>query len=202
MLRVSSFIISLVFSFSIYSQIGDSTVNKKSSLGFSFGMNQSALFNSNKTDELQIHNALGFRLGVLSSFIISEQWALVPKAELSFNYGKIIENNVSYRVDPNNLDFMTHLKYKYKGYDKKVKLYSYFGPNLRIPLPNEYSVVTYNTQPSLAIDFGVGVDIDNQYFRFSPELRFSGGLTDIRANPSGKMLRGSNAALVLSFSSK
>lgn len=202
MLRISSFLIAIFLFTTQYAQTNDSTSRKKASFGFNLGLNQSALFNSYDSSDIQIQNAPGFRLGVTASFPISKRWSVDPKMELSFNYGKITESNTTYRVDPNNLDFMTHFKYNMKGYDGKAKPFLYFGPNVRVPLNGEFNGVTYETQTSLAIDFAFGVDIDLKHFLLSPELRFSGGVTDIRENPSGKMLRGSNAALVLCFSGK
>lgn len=197
-------ILLMVISFNGYSQSScDSVCKYKPSFGFNIGFNQSVLFNSNATDEIQIQNKPGFRLGVLSSFPITKQWSIDPKAELSFNFSSVIDNNVKYRVDPYNLDFMTHFKYQFKTGKGKIKSYCYLGPNLRVPLSGqEFDELTYDTQASLAGDFAFGFDIDIDYFIISPEIRFSGGLTDIRKNPSGQMLRGSNAAFVLNFSGK
>lgn len=196
---MSSMLLAVLFSGFIYSQKCDSTFRYRPSFGFNLGLNQSVLYNSGNTDELQIKNAPGFRLGVVSSFPIRERWAIAPKAELSFNFGSITEDNVKYRIDPNNLDFMVHVKYNFKGAYNKVKPYCYFGPDVRVPLNGEFSGIAYDTQTSLAFDFSFGVDVDMKYFLMSPEIRFSGGLTDIRTEASGSMLRGSNAAFVLNF---
>jgi hypothetical protein len=69
-------------------------------------------------DELQIKNAPGFRLGVFAEFPISKRWAVSPKTELSFNYGRVIINDVGYRVDPVNLDLCYTLSTNLSG--KKV----------------------------------------------------------------------------------
>jgi hypothetical protein len=172
------------------------------SFGFNVGLNQSVLFNSNATEELEIQNAPGFRLGVLLSFPIFEKWSIDPKAELSFNYSRIIEGNINYRVDPNNLDFMVHMKYDLGYWKGKIQPYCYLSPNIRVPLSGEeIDEPTYDTKIALAADFAFGLDIDLGHFNISPEIRFSGGLTDIRRNPYGNILRGSNAAFVLNFSS-
>jgi hypothetical protein len=202
MLRVSSVMIALLFSCFIYSQEKDNTTKYSPSFGFNVGLNYSALYNSNQTEELEIFNAPGFRLGVLANFPISERWSISPKSELSFNYSNIIQDNVQYRVDPNNIDFMIHFKHRFKGYNNKVTPYFYFGPNLRTPMAREQDFLALDTRLSLAFDFAFGVDIELKEFIISPELRFSGGLTDIRTNPEGKMLRGSNTALVINFTSK
>jgi hypothetical protein len=131
-------------------------------------------------DELQIKNAPGFRLGVFAEFPISKRWAVSPKTELSFNYGRVIINDIGYRVDPVNLDLILHFKHKFKSYDGKVKPFINFGPNFRTPLNSNFEGAYLDTKVSLAADFGFGLEIDLNHFYLSPELRFSGGLTDIQ----------------------
>lgn len=201
MLRVSSLFLVFFISLSFFSQESDTSLKYKPSFGFNFGTNYSALWNYNATDELQIKNGFGFRLGVTSSFHLKRNWFIDPKIELSFNNASITEDNVTYQVDPNNLNFMTHFKYRMKGYNGMVKPYCYFGPNLRVPLPGE-DVNAYATRTTLSLDFAFGVDIELKHFNISPELRFSGGLMDVRQNPVGTTLRGSNAAFVIGFSGK
>jgi outer membrane protein W len=203
MKSVSSVLLALVFTGVTYAQESDNTSKYKPLFGFNFGLNQSLIYNSNAVDELQIKNALGFRLGVFAEFPISKRWAVSPKTELSFNYGRVIINDVGYRVDPVNLDLMLHFKHKFKWDEgSKVQPFMNFGPNFRTPLNSNFEGTYLDTTVSLAADFGFGLEIDVKYFYFSPELRFSGGLTDIRKNPSGNILRGSNAVLILNFSGK
>lgn len=76
------------------------------------------------------------------------------------------------------------------------------GPNIRTPLNSNFDGVYLDTKPAIAADFGFGLEIDANYFLIAPELRFSAGLTDIRTNPSGNVLRGSNAVLTLNFIGK
>lgn len=202
MSRINSVLVIFCFSFSLFSQDVDSISKRKHSFGFNVGANYSALYNSNATSELQITNAPGFRLGVFADFPISKQWSIAPKSEISFNYSSIIDNNVKYRVDPYNLNFMAHFKYFFKGYNNIARPYITFGPNLRTPIQGSFKGTTYDTKLALNMDFAFGVQIEAKHFLISPELRFSGGLTDIRRNPEGKILRGSNASLIINFSSK
>ena len=185
-----------------YAQEGDITSKYKPLFGFNAGLNQSLIYNSNAVDELEIKNAPGFRLGVFAEFPISKRWAVSPKTELSFNYGRVIINDIGYRVDPVNLDLILHFKHKFKSYDGNVKPFMNFGPNFRAPLNSNFEGAYLDTRVSLAADFGFGLEIDLNHFYLSPELRFSGGLTDIRHNPSGNILRGSNAVLTLNFTGK
>ena len=199
---MSSMLFALFFTGAMYAQESDETSKYKPLFGFNFGLNQSAIYNSNAVDELQIKNAPGFRLGVFAEFPISKRWAVSPKTELSFNYGRVTINDLVYRVDPTNLDLMLHFKHKFKWDEGRVQPYMNFGPNFRTPLNSNFEGAHLDTKISLAADFGFGVQFDLKHFYFSPELRFSGGLTDIRTNPSGTILRGSNAVLSLNFSGK
>lgn len=203
MKRISSMLFALIFAGVTYAQEGDITTKYKPLFGFNFGLNQSLIYNSNAVDELQIKNAPGFRLGVFAEFPISKRWAVSPKTELSFNYGRVAINDVGYRVDPVNLDLMLHFKHKFKWDEgSKVQPFMNFGPNFKTPLNSNFEGTYLDTKVSLAGDFGFGIEIDVKHFYLSPELRFSGGITDIRRNPSGNILRGSNAVLVLNFSGK
>jgi hypothetical protein len=202
MKRISSMLLALIFTGLTYAQESDIATKYKPLLGFNFGLNQSVIYNSNAVDELQIKNAPGFRLGVFAEFPISKRWAVSPKTELSFNYGRVLINDIGYRVDPVNLDLILHFKHKFKSYDGNVKPFINFGPNFRTPLNSNFEGAYLDTKLSLAADFGFGLEIDLNHFYLSPELRFSGGLTDIRQYPSGNILRGSNAVLTLNFTGK
>jgi len=202
MRKISSMLLALISAGVLYAQECDTAAKYRPLFGFNVGLNQSAIYNSNAVDELQIINAPGFRIGVFAEFPISKRWSISPKSELSFNYGKITENDITYRVDPHNIDLMLHFKHRFKASYGKVQPYANFGPNFRTPLKENYNGVAYDTKLALAADIGFGLEIDVNHFYISPELRFSGGLTDIRKNPSGQTLRGSNAVLSINFTGK
>lgn len=176
-------------------------LKRKPSLGFNFGLNYSLLNNGDAKDELQIENAPGFRLGLVSDYPISKRFSIAPKAELSFNYANVTQNGIRYRADKYTLEGMVHFKYD-MGYKGKYKSYCYIGPNFRTPLHKAGEFTDLNSRSTVAIDFGFGVDMQFKNFTMSPELRFSAGIMDIRKEPQGKMLRGSNASLILNFTSK
>jgi outer membrane protein W len=202
MLRINSCMLILLASVNTFAQEVETKLKYKPSFGFNVGLNQSALYNSNDKDQLTIKNGLGFRLGITSNFPIKKQWSIAPKAELSFNNARITENSITYKVDPYNLDFMAHVKYNFKGFNSKVRPYCYFGPNVRVPVSSNSDNSFYSTKTSFALDFAIGVDCELKNFLISPEIRLSGGLTDIRKNPSGKSLHGSNVAFIINFSGK
>lgn len=202
MLKVKVVLFSVLVSSLYFAQSSDDQKKYKPSFGFNFGLNQSILFNSYDSESLRIKNAPGFRMGVLANFPLKQGWSLSPKAALSFNNGSVTENNTLYKVDPVSLDFALHSKYRFKKYTGKYKPYISFGPSLRVPLESHGINKQYNTVSAFGFDFSFGVDIATKHFLISPELRFTGGLTDIRQNPSGKMLRASNGALIINFMSK
>lgn len=202
MFRISLILITLMSSPSIFAQESEPFTKSRPSFGFNLGLNYSNLYNRNDNSQFEIQNAPGFRLGLISDFPFADRWSIAPKAELSFNYGSILENNVNYRVDPFNMDFMAHVKYKLNQFDNNLGAYCYLGPNMRLPFSGDSNINSYDTRAAFGFDFGFGVDMHLQHFTISPEIRFTGGLTDIRTNPSGNMLRGSNAAFVLNFSGK
>jgi hypothetical protein len=201
MLRISSFLFAALFCLSSFSQESTKKTKYQPAFGFNFGLNYSLLYQKNPTD-LTIQNAAGFRMGVFADLPLGKHFSIAPKSELSFNYGRMIQNDMNYRVDPYNLDFMLHFKYSMKGYNGKAKPYCYIGPNFRVPLKGDYTGNLLDTRATIGYDFAFGVDIELKNFFISPELRFTGGLMDIRNNPSGNTLRGSNAALIINFSSK
>ena len=201
MLKINVVFIAVLLTFNLFAQ-EEKLSGYQPSFGFNLGLNQSLFFNSNDTENLEIFNAPGFRLGVLADFPLKNGWSLSPKSELSFDNGSIIENDIKYRVDPVVLNFAIHTKYKYKNYTGKYRPYLSFGPSLRVPLESENQINQFNTVPALGFDFSFGVDIDAKDFLISPELRFTAGLTDIRRYPSGNTLRGSSATLLINFMSK
>jgi hypothetical protein len=201
MLRISSLLFTTLFCLYSFSQESTENEKYKPTFGFNFGLNYSLLYQKNPTD-LSIQNAPGFRMGVHADFPIGKYLSIAPKSELSFNYGRIFQNDINYRVDPYNLDFMLHLNYRMKGYDGKVRPYCYIGPALRVPLKGDLSGNFLDTRPTLGYDFALGMNIELKHFFISPELRFTGGLMDIRNTPGGNTLRSSNVALIINFSSK
>lgn len=170
---------------------------KKLAFGFNFGLNYSQLYNGKATDELGLHNDAGFRLGVISSYRLNEKYSLLPKAELSFNNGTVTKDLTSYTIYKSSLDAMVHFKYSFGS--RKNKLYLFAGPAFRMPL-NDQSA-DFKTIGSIALDCGFGIDLITKNFKISPEFRISGGLMDVRANPTGNQLRFSNFALIINFSS-
>ncbi len=172
---------------------------KFAKFGFDLGVNRSNLDFSAQSNQGDITNGLGYRLGVLADLRISSRLSFSPKAELSFNASRLEQQGVNYKVNPTNLEFMGHLKYNVLK--NKFTPYLIAGPNFRMPLGAEEESNIIPTKNDLAIDIGAGLDIPMfGWFTLAPEIRYSFGLNDIEDNSSSiSNLRYNNIALVLIF---
>ena len=172
--------------------------DKFATFGFDFGVNRSNLsFGSDQNGAGTITNGLGYRLGIISNFRLSQKFSLAPKAELSFNASRINQNTIDYKVNPVNLEGMLHVKYKL--FKSRFTPYIIVGPNIRIPLstPNPDYVPIKN---DIAIDAGVGFDIPLRNIKLSPELRYSFGLVSNVASPTFGPLNYHNLSIVVGIS--
>jgi len=211
---IRSFFVLFVLSISVFAYSQDTnSVEKESliitikpSLGFNVGAGYSLVNNYTALDTFGIYPTTvsigpGFRLGIFGELKIQQRFTLSYKSELSFSSVSIRQGNETYKLNPVNLDFMLHGKFNFKKRDSKVNPYSYFGPALRVPL-NGQSEDYFETKKSWSGDIAIGLDIDLGSFYLSPEIRFSGGLTNIMKEESWEKLRGSYAAFVLNFTGK
>ncbi len=200
MKRVVFAVAMFLIAFAGYSQTEDADLDKKLRFGFFLGENCS---NLQTIDELpvntKISNGLGFSLGVLMDYSISDNLIFSHKAGLSFNHSKVIsEEQSDYKVLPISLDIMTHMVYRFG--EKSFRPYLLFGPNFKYPLSEKpKSSTEFSSSPDLAIDFGIGVEKHLKYFVISPELRYSLGLLDINENPTIKSLNFHNVTLAFNF---
>lgn len=174
--------------------------DKFATFGFDFGVNRSNLsFGLDQDGAGTITNGLGYRLGIISNFRLSQKFSLAPKAELSFNASRVSQNNVDFKVNPVNLEGMLHVKYKL--FKSRFTPYLLAGPNIRIPLvkPNPDYIPLKN---DIAIDAGIGLDIPLRNIKLSPELRYSFGLVSNVSSPTFGPLNYHNLSIVLAFSGK
>ena len=199
------FVIGLfVSSSSLFSQSENTLNEKQIKYGFNLGINHSNLINNaTLPSNATLSNNLGFRLGILADYKIYKSLSISPKAEMSFNNGKInfinIDgSNTEYEIMPISLDFMAH--FIFKKNNSKLSPYLFFGPNFKIPISKKTDNTTaYSTNSDFAIDFGIGLDKSFTHFNFSPELRYSFGIMNINQHPSLQSLNFHNVSLVFNF---
>ena len=173
--------------------------NKFATFGFDFGVNRSNLsFNSTQTDGDLITNGLGYRMGVVSNFRITQKISFAPKAELSFN-SSVLSSSTQDLVNPANLEILGHIKYKFrKG---NLSPYIIAGPNFRVPIQG-FRDNLIPTKQNVALDVGVGLDVPIFKWKIAPELRYSYGLMNINRDATVSNLKSHNISLVLILGKK
>lgn len=173
--------------------------DKTATFGFDFGINRSNLsFGEDINSGEDITNGLGYRLGIVSNFRISKRFSFAPKAELSFNASRISQDNTEYKVNATNLEFMGHLRYKFR--QGAFSPYVIAGPNFRVPITTNLSSNDFvPTKQDVAIDLGAGLDVPLGSIMLSPELRYSFGIADINSSSDVSDLKYHNIALTLIF---
>ncbi len=145
----------------------------------------------------------GIRMGIFAEYEALDFLFIAPRAELSFNNGKVDLPNLDgsnsvYEVMPISLDLMAHFIFKKEG--SRLSPYFLVGPNFKMPLSQKTDDTTeFPTAPDFAIDFGIGVDKAFRDFWFAPELRYSYGLLNVNENPAIQSLGFHSVSLVLNF---
>ena len=143
----------LIFAGITYSQKTDSqdkeslVITIKPSFGFNVGADYSLVNNYSSKDTFAIYpstvyNAPGFRLGVFADIKIQKRFTLSPKAELSFNYATIIQNNETYKLDPINLSFMFHGKFNLFIKPKDPKELNLYRKSHQFIFQFDFSILT------------------------------------------------------------
>jgi hypothetical protein len=176
---------------------------KRLKLGFGMGVNHSIIIYEDIPGKAYSVNDPGIRLGIFAEYEALNFLFIAPRAELSFNNGKVDLSNQDgsnsiYEVMPISLDLMAHFIIKKEG--GRLSPYFLIGPNFKIPLSQETVDTTeFPTAPDFAIDFGIGVDKAFRSFCFAPELRYSYGLLNVSQNPRVQSLGFHSLSLVLNF---
>lgn len=188
---------------SLAAQNAATSEKTKIKTGISLGLNYSNII-VEEVDNLVLHSedALGFRLGIQSEIPLKGLFYFWPKAELSFNGGKInigTDAEQTYKIMPINVEVAAHFSAKMKK--SGFQPYCYAGPGYKIPIAKieDSSTTFYSTKNDLAIDFGIGMDRSLSRFDIAPELRYSFGLLDVNSNPLLKSVNHHNISLIIHF---
>lgn len=192
-------VVTLAVSLMVSATFGQSKErNKRFTKGIDFGVNHAqALLQDNSVATIQ--NGRGFRIGVISSLMLTKRFYIEPKAELSFNTSTLIdENGDRFKVNPLDLELIGHMRLKLrKG---GLSPYIIAGPNIRIPIGS--GDFTMPTRQDIAIDIGIGLDVPIFKWRIAPELRYSYGLSSITESNSVNDVRFHNVSLILNLAGK
>lgn len=180
--------------------------NDKYNFGFILGINTNNfrlvrkenphLIDSTGLQQINSSPSPGFNIGIVSNLKINKYFDLRFTPALSF-VDRLIDyqfkdpnQNISKSVESNYLDFPLALKYKSKRH-RNVRIFVIAG------IKYSYDVISIKritasedqTDPTTrkvkvlrntwAYEYGIGFDFYYPYFKLSPELRFSNGLSDI-----------------------
>jgi hypothetical protein len=196
------FVFYFIFSsFFLFAQSDSLLHEERLKFGFNLGINHSNLFSPDELPSYaSIDNGIGFRLGVLADYQLFRFMSISPKAEMAFNTNalNLTFNEISvfrYEVMPISLEFMTHFTFRMES--KRFSPYFYVGPNLKVPISGDSG--DYPGHSIFAIDAGIGVEKAFKQFNFSPELRYSYGLTELSITPVIRSLKFHNISLIFNF---
>ncbi len=166
--------------------------------GFSIGIHNSGYrigysdaYTSGQMDSVHSimpERAIGFSLGFITDFRLADQFNIRILPKVSFYEFPVNFNFISGRIDRQLLEstfveMPILLKYKSERY-RNVRMYMVGGvaPGIeasgkkrRERSENKLTADTFN----LALEVGAGIDIYNQLFKFSPEIRYSRGLINV-----------------------
>lgn len=188
----------------IFAQAANDASEKRSQYGFNIGLNYSNAYSKNDLPaQSSIHNGVGFSLGLLADYKITDALSFSPKTELAFFNSKASRSltdgsESTYEIMPIALDIKAHLTVKKVG--ERISPYLLIGPSVKIPIGDQSNVTTeFGTGYDVAIDFGIGLFKGYTWFNLSPELRYSYGLMNVNQNPVYKSMYFNNISLILNI---
>ena len=161
-----------------YSQ-GDDSPEQRLKLGFNFGLNYSNLQSNEDPlpNNAKFSNALGYQMGILIDYSLTDRLSFNPRVEVVFNNGTVMfphasEDQDVHEVLPVGLDIMTYLSYTFG--EGKVKPYLLLGPNIKLPYLEKVRISSeFSSSTIIALDIGIGLDYATNNHIFSPEVRYS-----------------------------
>ncbi len=193
----------LVASYTAHCQTTSEASEKSAMYGFNIGLNYANAFTK---DDLQtnssIHNGVGFSLGVLADYTLTNALFFSPKAELAFFDSQLNESlpdgsETAYEIMPTALDIKAHFTVKKVG--DRLSPYFLVGPSVKIPLNQPKVSTEFSTGYDIAIDFGIGLSKKYIWFNLAPELRYSFGLRNVNENPILRSMYFHNVSLVVNI---
>jgi len=136
---------------------------------------------------------IGFSVGFIANFRLNNYWKLrilpgvnFSEYQVEYNYTNAPQfppqETLQEVVESTMVEFQILLKYKsLRRKNSAVYFVAGITPSIeangRKDRDNEIRLLTKNT--NLTAEFGLGVDIYNEWYKFSPEIRFSRGLTNM-----------------------
>ncbi|MFT7590695.1 MAG: hypothetical protein ACI9UJ_000606 [bacterium] len=179
----------------------ETTESRNLKFGFNIAPNISNIrTGANLPDGVTTFNTVNYRLGFRADYSLNKIVSISPEINWSFNEGGFSfsdSSKVDYMVMPMSIDFMTHLIFKKQR--NKLSPYFMLGPNIRLPIFKKSNSLPYTTKTDVAVNFGIGLEMQFEYFSFSPELRYGLGLLNISTHPLIPSTKMHNVSLALNF---
>ncbi|MGB6035198.1 MAG: hypothetical protein WBG42_02940, partial [Cryomorphaceae bacterium] len=110
---------------------------KRLKFGFGIGVNHSIIIDKAIPENAYTVDDPGIRMGIFAEYEALDFLFIAPRAELSFNNGKVDLPNLDgsnsvYEVMPISLDLMAHFIFKKEA--SRLSPYFLVGPNFKMPL--------------------------------------------------------------------
>lgn len=156
---------------------------------------------SNDLQQITTRNKLGFGLGLLYKFNITDHFAIVPQTILSFQESQLRfdlpnQENHQERIVPTTLSLPLHFVFSRPinnklessillGMRYNIDIFDYSTPPASFP---SRPYPEYNLdldRQSYALDLGIGMVLKTKKFNLKPELMYSLGLTNLKGNSTG-----------------
>lgn len=224
----SLFILTLIFVFTIDSRAQSIRYKKiyrefyndtPIHYGFAFGFPSIKLFNNQISlpskggiYKLNSPNNLGLQIGGTLTYILNQQWDIKSGLNVAL-YDRVLEyyDSINVKTQFNGVNPFTGLeiplliKLKSKRrYNNSA--YAYFGMKYSKAVSVKKSISKLDLKSyDLSIEYGIGFDQFFQYFKLSPEIRFSHGLinqfigTDPALGIETPRLTNNSVGLILNF---
>lgn len=185
------FSIGLLTSFFCSAQENSSSEYKPFRFGFNLGLQQSFVMAPNGFgDEYSIDNALGYRLGILGRYQTPKNLFILVRSELAVNNSSIMYSNTEnesqrYHIMPTTVQSGLHLGYSFEKLSLKPFFYS--GCDFKLGFEQNLTEDALPPKNDLAIEIGVGIKKQFEYFDLMPEIRYSHGLWNINHYANGQL---------------
>lgn len=193
--------------------------------GFSVGLNYFDFrhrYVSNLSQEvpgyyrLTSRTAPGYSIAIISNLRLGDHWDLrfnpgfastVRSLEFDVINQFTLERETEYRdIESSFMEFPLYLKFKSERVGN-YRLYLIGGPKYALDLASDEDIeddrVFKLQQDDLSYDLGFGVDIYFEYFKFSPQVIYSFGLSNLKVEDRTFLVEGINGiytrALLINF---
>lgn len=140
----------------------------------------------NEIRSLEAQNKLGFSIGIMGQYHITENFAIAPQAIISFQESRLnydFENQAQFEqtIEPANVEIPIHFVFTNQQSEKRYSPSAFLGARYIHGLATKDNV-DYQLdikRNDVAIDFGTGVEIKFNKFKMKPELMYSFGLLNL-----------------------